>query len=98
MKDLATFTKRSKLRENPIGQQVNSVKIREIDGATVDINAVRRRFCAGWLMRKTAHRFSKCLLNLKEILSNSFPLSQPINFSFVILLNFANFAQSLAHR
>ena len=41
--------------ENSIGQQVNSVKINEIDGATVDLKVVRRRFCAGWLVPKTAH-------------------------------------------
>ena len=37
-----------------IGEQVKSVKIREIDGATIDLNVVRRRFCAGWLALKTA--------------------------------------------
>ena len=29
-------------------------KIREIDGATVDLSGVRRRFCAGWVALKTA--------------------------------------------
>ena len=41
--------------QHSIGQQVNSIKTKEIDGATVDLNVVRRRFCAGWLVPKTAH-------------------------------------------